>query len=63
MIVSSEAPYGNRIDPESGLSLGDFDADGKTHLPALGEHTAEFLSELGYSEDAVRELFDRAIVR
>jgi formyl-CoA transferase len=31
--------------------------------PVLGEHTIEILKELGYSEDKIRELFNRKIVR
>ena len=35
----------------------------KRHTPMLGEHTAETLSKLGYTEDEIRSLYDSGVVK
>jgi crotonobetainyl-CoA:carnitine CoA-transferase CaiB-like acyl-CoA transferase len=63
IIVSHEEPFGDRIDVGLGASVGNGpESARRSHLARVGEHTREFLKEIGYSEDEVAGLLASAAV-
>jgi crotonobetainyl-CoA:carnitine CoA-transferase CaiB-like acyl-CoA transferase len=44
------------------VDMSDLPAEYARSAPTLGEHTHEILTELGYSEEAIKQLRDQAVV-
>ena len=63
MFPVSEHPTEGRLrQPRPATRFAETPAGVHRHAPRLGEHTAEVLAELGYSEEAVRDLASKGAV-
>lgn len=64
LVVELEHPVVGRIKmPNSPLKMSEAETGARTASPVLGQHTREFLSELGFSATEVQSFLDRRIVR